>query len=132
MYHKCGHFRADFAPLKNLGAAEVTAGERGKSGVDVDQEQNAKREAKKLKIAAAAEKRLLLNEAAAEKKVVKAKERLAKAQVPLNDARARVERLTKDLFEEEAVLRTRQQERAAGPNHQDVDTDETTLAEPQK
>jgi hypothetical protein len=94
----------------------------------VDQEQDAIPAAKKLKIAAAAEKRLLRNESAAEKKVEKAKGRLAKAQATLDDARARVERRAKDLFEVERVLRTRQQERAAGPNHQEVDTDDTILA----
>ena len=97
----------------------------------MDQEHDAIPAAKKLKIAAAAEKRLLRNEAAAEKTVDKAKMRLAKAEAALNDVRARFERRAKDLFDAEAMLRTRQQERAAGPSHHEGNSDDATPDIPQ-
>lgn len=81
----------------------------------MEQEQVAIPAAKQLKVAAAEEKRLLRGEAAAEKKVIKARARLAKAEGTLNDARARFERRAKDVAEAEAELRNRQTARANGP-----------------
>jgi hypothetical protein len=69
-----------------------------------------------LRAAAAAEKRLLADEAKAERKVMRERERLAATDEELRKARERFERRHQALVAAETALRDAQQRRMRGPS----------------
>lgn len=72
--------------------------------------------AARLREAAKAEKRLLRDEALAEKRLQVTRARLGKAEAKLKVAQERVVRRAQDVADAESDLRARQNERSVGPN----------------